>query len=142
MNTLLYPFVALILIGLLELYVMIGVGGLIGPFTTVFLVIFTAALGLLLMRYQGFKTLQRAQEAMARGDTPELEMLEGVALLLGGALLLIPGFLSDGLGFLMLVPPLRKVVIRWMLRQRGGPRPPSGGSGDGPRTLEGEFWRD
>jgi len=141
MNPLLSPLIFLIAMVLAELYVMIGVGEVIGAGWTVFLVVFTAVFGGLLVRHQGMSAFMRAQQSMARGEAPELEMLEGVALFLGGMLLLIPGFLSDVVGLLMLLPPLRRVVIRWILSHRG-PRPPGGGDTPGPRTIEGEFWRD
>ena len=142
-----FALLLLLLIGvpLVEIYFLIQVGGLVGAIPTVFLVVFTAALGVLLLRFQGVSTLRRIQDTMARGEVPAVAMLEGALLLVAGALLLTPGFVTDGLGFLLLVPPLRQGLVRAWLRRfivppRGGPRPPP--EEKGPRTLEGEFRRE
>ena len=106
------PILAVILllfigIPLIEIYVLIEVGSAIGALTTVFAVVFTAVLGVALIRIQGFSTLQKAQAVMNQGGVPALEMFEGVMLLLAAICLLIPGFFTDSIGFLLLVPPLR-----------------------------------
>ena len=127
---------------------MIQVGGIIGAWPTVFLMVFTAVLGAFLLRLQGLMTLNKVQTSMARGELPTMAMLEGVVLILCGALLLTPGFFTDAIGFLGLVPPLRQVMIRGLLARGmvnavGGAynrRHPQ--SGDGPRTLDGEFHRE
>jgi UPF0716 protein FxsA len=75
------------------------------------LVVFTAVLGAWLMRWQGFQTLRRVQSATERGEIPALEMLEGVAILLAGGLLLTPGFVTDAIGFVLLTPVLRRALI-------------------------------
>ncbi|MFZ5622160.1 MAG: FxsA family protein [Pseudomonadota bacterium] len=147
------PFLTLLLflgIPLIEIYLLIQVGGWIGALPTVFLVVFTAVLGVLLLRQQGFAALQRVQAAMAQGQIPAMELLEAMLLTLGGILLLVPGFFTDALGFLCLIPPLRRWLVRGLLdryflgRPPGppgaGPRAP--GSGSGPVTLEGEFKRE
>jgi UPF0716 protein FxsA len=104
-------------------------------------------MGAMLLRFQGWTTLQRTRMAMAQGEVPALEMLEGVLLVFAGIFLLIPGFFTDALGFLLLVPPLRRALIRRFLRGSG--LPPSGPPGDGgptprrgPYTIEGEYHRD
>ncbi len=101
-----------------------------------------------MLRQQGFSTLARVQATLARGELPALEMLEGVMLLFGGALLLTPGFFTDVIGFICLIPQLRQRTILWALR-RGvittlGPdgKPHRGERQQGPRTIEGEYWRD
>ena len=138
--------VLFIVVPLLEIYLLIKVGGLIGAWPTVFLVVFTALLGAVLMRIQGFSALRRGQAALARGELPALELMEGVILLLGGVLLLTPGFATDTLGFLCLIPAVRRYAVRWLLRHavitpmHGGPRPPP--RGEGPRTIEGDFRRE
>jgi UPF0716 protein FxsA len=89
----LFIFILLVLgLPTLELYLLIEIGSDIGAIPTIFLVVFTAVLGGLLMRQQGVSTLMRVRQAMDRGEVPALEMLEGAVLLLGGLLLLIPGF--------------------------------------------------
>ena len=134
-----------LIVPIIEIYLLIKVGGLIGAIPTVFLVVFTAVLGALLLRQQGFSTLGRVQATMARGEVPALELLEGAMLLFGGALLLTPGFFTDAIGFACLIPQLRQRIILWALR-RGVIMTPGGGSSkdhpQGPRTIEGEFWQD
>lgn len=127
---------------------------MIGVFPTILIVITTAVIGTALLRQQGLATLQRSQQRMAQGALPAQEMIEGLALVFGGALLLTPGFVTDALGLLCLIPVTRQIVVRWLLKRfsimtvtgmggRGAPRQPQdGGSGAGRRdgrTLEGEY---
>lgn len=138
---------AFLLVPLIEIYVLIQVGSEIGALATVVLVVFTAVLGALLLRFQGLITLNRVRSALARGELPTVAMLEGVVLLFSGALLLTPGFFTDAIGFLALIPGLRRAVIMAIL-QRGvfGPGGPGAGQPGahrgGPRTLEGEYRRE
>lgn len=131
---------------LLEIYLLIQVGSVIGALPTVFLVVFTAVVGAFLLRMQGFATMRRVQATLARGELPAIEMLEGLVLLISGALLLTPGFFTDIVGFLCLIPPLRRCLILWLLENSffggGMSPPPSSDDSHGPRTIEGEFWRD
>ncbi len=138
-------FVVFLLVPLLEIYLLIKVGAVIGALPTVFMVVFTAVLGAWLLRIQGFATLRRVQETLAQGGIPAMEMLEGAVLLIAGALLLTPGFFTDALGFLCLIPSLRRALIRRLLKDvlMSGMRGPGGpGGGAGPRVIEGEFRRD
>ena len=134
---------------LVELYFLIEVGSEIGAIPTIGLTIFTALLGGVLVRMQGLSTAMRVGDALNRGEMPAIEMLEGALLLLAGLMLLLPGFITDALGFLLLIPPLRRALVLWFLRRSGtmrpgGPRPGGGpASGDGqPRVLEGEYRRE
>ena len=129
---------------LVELYLLIEVGSEIGALPTIALSIFTAVLGGALVRLQGFAVLFRVQSAMARGEVPALELLEGAMLLVVGLALLLPGFITDAVGFLLLVPPIRRAVIMWYLRRRGILRPgaPPRDVGRGQNYIEGEFRRD
>ncbi|MGV6826062.1 MAG: FxsA family protein [bacterium] len=113
---------------LTELYVLIEVGSEIGALATILLSIFTAVLGGWLVRLQGFSVLMRVQESMARGEPPALEMMEGAMLMLTGLALLLPGFITDAAGFLLLVPPVRQALILWTLKRRGVMRPGAPGS--------------
>jgi len=106
-----------IAIPLVEMYVLIKVGGVIGAFPTIFLVVFTAFLGVWLIRIQGFSTLQRIRATLDSGGIPAIEMMEGVVLFLAGALLLTPGFVTDSIGFLCLVPPFRRAVIMALIKR-------------------------
>ena len=78
-----------------EIYLLLEVGGIIGAFPTIVLVVFTAVLGTWLLRQQGFATFRRFQESLARGEIPAYEMIEGPLILAGGALLLTPGFIRS-----------------------------------------------
>lgn len=137
-------FVVFLVVPLVEIYLLIKVGGLIGALPTVFLVVFTAVVGAALLRQQGLSTFRRVQLALSRGELPTVEMIEGAVLLVCGALLLTPGFFTDAVGFLGLVPPLRRAAIVRMLERgmaaAGGRRRHDRYSG--PRTLEGDFRRD
>lgn len=149
-----------ILVPAIEIYLLITVGGVIGALPTILLVIGTAVVGVQLLRLQGLATLARLQSSLQQGELPTTVMLEGVMLLLCGALLLTPGFFTDAIGFLMLVPHLRRWVIARLIRRvlfttaaSFGQSPPSAhshrpekgeghGSKSAPRTLEGEFHRE
>jgi UPF0716 protein FxsA len=139
-------FALFILIPIIEIYLLIQVGGVIGAIPTVAMVVFTAVLGGLLMRHQGLYTLTRVQTALGRGELPTVAMLEGVVIMISGALLLTPGFFTDTLGFLGLIPPLRQWLILKVL-ERGvihtvGPEVRPHGPDSSPRTLEGEYRRE
>lgn len=108
-------FVLLIIVPVVEIYFLIQVGSVIGGFETVLLVVFTAFLGAYLFRVQGLTTVQRLQATLARGEVPALEMVEGIMLLLCGVLLLTPGFFTDAIGFLCLLPALRQKVALALL---------------------------
>ena len=139
-----------LVVPLVEIYVLIEVGGIIGALPTVLACVGTAVLGGGLLRYQGFQTLRRAQRNMDRGQIPAMEMFEGVALAMGGALLLTPGFVTDVAGFLYLIPWTRRALIAAALRRMqvrytssgpaGGPGGP-GASGGARDSIEGEFHR-
>jgi len=109
-------FIVFLLVPLIEIYVLIQVGSVIGAGWAIFLVVATAVLGAGLLRMQGFSTMQRAQASLAKGEIPALAMLEGVALLFSGAMLLTPGFFTDAIGFALLVPAVRQSLIKRVLR--------------------------
>ncbi len=104
--------VLFITVPILEMYLLIKIGGVIGALPTIGLVVVTAMVGVALLRQQGLVTLHRVQTALDRGELPATEMLEGIALLLGGALLLTPGFVTDGLGLFCLIPSTRQLLVR------------------------------
>jgi UPF0716 protein FxsA len=136
-----------LLVPLVEIYLLIQVGGIIGVIPTISLVVFTAVLGALILRFQGFTILQRVRSTLAQGEIPAIEMLEGVVLLISGALLLTPGFFTDTLGFLCLIPSLRRRLIIWFIRRHAtisGASFHATGENErhhGPRIIEGESWR-
>jgi len=104
----------LIFIGLpiAELYVIYLVGDAIGIWWTLGLLAADSILGSLLLRSQGQAVWRRFQEAMAAGRMPHQEVQDGIAVIFGGAFLITPGFLTDILGVLLLVPPSRRLIIR------------------------------
>lgn len=103
------------LVALTELWILLQVGGLIGGWATVGLVMLTGIVGITLLRRQGFRLLAQVQQRMQQGEMPAQEMLEGMCLVLGGLMLLTPGFLTDTVGFLLLLPFTR----RWLLSHFG-----------------------
>lgn len=134
----------ILLLPLLEIYVLIQVGGAIGGLFTVLLVILMAILGLLTLRLQGVATAFRARAALARGELPGSALLQGLWFLLAGVLLLIPGFVTDGIALLLFLAPVRRALSRLLVGSmfvplRRGPRPPP--ETNGQRTIEGEFTR-
>ena len=139
-------FLLFLLVPLVEIYFLIKVGNVIGAVPTIALVVFTALLGAMLLRFQGLMTLTRSRQVLAQGQVPALEMLEGVLLVFAGALLLTPGFVTDAIGFVFLVPPLRQALIRWFLSKSEFRAQQFGDSSrphrSGRHTIEGEYHRD
>ena len=117
-------FLLFITLPLLELYVLIKVGSGIGGLATISLCLLTAAIGGLLIRWQGMSTLFDAQRRMARGEIPAEHGFHGLMIALAGVLLFTPGFITDTIGFLLLVPPFRT----WLIH-RALPTRPGGGKG-------------
>lgn len=103
-------------IPLIELAVLIWVGGRIGVLPTIALVIATAVVGVALVRVQGLAALARAQAYLAANRFPAGEAFDGFFLLLAGAFLLMPGFITDTIGLLLLIPPLRRALGRLIWR--------------------------
>jgi len=104
-----------IIIPVIEIYLLIEVGSRIGALWTVMLVIATAVIGVNLLRFQGLSTLSRAQISMSQGVMPAMEMMEGLCLAVGGALLITPGFMTDSIGFICLIPVTRRALIRYIM---------------------------
>lgn len=102
---------------LIELALLLWIGRHIGVLPTVLLIFVTGALGATLARHQGLTTWRRFQAASAAGRLPGQELVEGLLILLAGAVLLTPGVLTDAAGFLLLVPSVRRWVVR---RARAG----------------------
>ena len=106
-----------LLVPVAEIAVFVQVGSRIGAGMTVLLVVVSAVVGVWLVRRQGLATATRVQAMVARGESPALGMLEGLALLAAGVLLVIPGFLTDIAAFVLLIPPLRRGII-WLYLRR------------------------
>jgi len=134
-----------LLVPVAEIAVFIQVGSRIGAGMTVLLVVVSAVVGVWLVRRQGLATASRVQAMVARGESPALGMLEGLALLAAGVLLVIPGFLTDIAAFVLLIPPLRRGIIRLYLRhmrlESGVAHHPPGVDKPGRTPLEGKSRR-
>jgi UPF0716 protein FxsA len=127
-----FPLIASIflIVPIIEIYLLIQVGQVIGAGWTIFLVVLTAVLGVWLLRIQGLSTLTRAQRKLQENELPAREILEGMGLVVAGALLLTPGFFTDALGFTLLFPPTRgwmvnriasRMVVRTSATMHGHP---------------------
>ncbi|MDX6202956.1 MAG: protein FxsA [Frankiales bacterium] len=116
--------VAFIVVPLLEIYVIVQVGQVIGAWWTVFALLAESAFGAWLVRREGAKAWRRLVGELAQGRAPTVAVADGAVILLGGVLLLTPGFLTDLLGFLCVIPvtrPLmRKALLGWLTHRRGG----------------------
>lgn len=110
-----YLLPSFIVLPILEMYVLIKVGGNLGALNTVLLVLLTALIGVALLRVQGFRTLMNAKNKLGMAQLPAEEMITGIFLAIGGALLLTPGFITDIFGFLCLVPLTRRILLKVFL---------------------------
>ena len=129
----LLPLVLLfIVVPIVEIYVIIQVGQAIGALWTIALLVADSILGSMLMRAQGRAAWRRFNQAIAAGRVPTREVLDGVLVIFGGALLLTPGFVTDAFGLIFLLPPTRAVIRRVLVRRVVGrvARPGSGARGD------------
>lgn len=109
-------FILFILIPILELWGLITVGKIIGAPLTILLVLLTGLLGAYMAKSQGMKVLREMEAALSRGDLPAPYMLDGAIILVGGVLLLTPGFFTDILGFFLLFPLTRAWIKRLLFR--------------------------
>jgi UPF0716 protein FxsA len=110
-------FLLLTVVPLLELYILIKIGGYIGAFPTVGLVVLTALLGFVLARFEGLRKLQQIKRSLSLGIVPAEEMLDGVLIFVGGVLLIIPGVLTDLFALILLIPYTRTIFKRWLRRR-------------------------
>ena len=144
-----------VVVTLAEIYVLVSVGDAIGAWSTILLVIITALIGSTLLKQQGWSIMAKAQQSIAEGRTPALEILEGVVILVSGVLLLTPGFITDGLGLLGLMPWSRSYFINHILEKnaervfsqrntvfihKASNQETKTANKDEP--IEGEFWED
>jgi UPF0716 protein FxsA len=100
-----------------EIFLFVKIGGMIGAWPTIGLILATAAIGGTILRIQGTRTLERARRQLANHQVPVAEIAQGAFLVLAAILLLIPGFITDFLGTLLLLPPLRHLILAAFLRQ-------------------------
>jgi UPF0716 protein FxsA len=111
-------FLLLIIMPIIELMVLLKVGRLLGVLPTIALLLFMAVAGIYILKQQGFSTLTRAQQRMQSGEVPARELMEGFMLALGGVLLVLPGFVSDVIAFVFLLPFTRRPLVAFLLRSR------------------------
>jgi UPF0716 protein FxsA len=110
-------FLVFLVVPFLELFVILQVGQAVGVLNTVALLILVSMVGAWLVKREGLSVVRRAQERMAHGAVPGRELVDGVMILFAGALLITPGFLSDVLGVLLLLPPVRAALRGTVTRQ-------------------------
>ena len=110
-------FLAFTIIPIIEIYLLIEIGSMFGALTAVTLVILTGFLGAFLARMQGLQTLYRIQESLREGRMPSGELLDALLIVIAGLVLLTPGFLTDSVGFLLLIPATRNSIKSWLRRQ-------------------------
>ena len=102
---------AIIVIPVLEIYLLIKIGSQIGAITTILLIFTTAIIGIYYAKYEGLNTLRSGFSQLSRNETPAYEVISGAAIAFAAILLIIPGFLTDLLGFLMIFPITRKIIF-------------------------------
>ena len=102
----------IISIPLIEIYLMIKVGGVIGAFNTIFLIFFTAITGIYFAKLEGLNTIRSGFNQLIKNEIPIYEIISGAALAFAAILLIIPGFLTDLVGFLLIIPITRKFFIK------------------------------
>lgn len=138
------PLILLFLLVYVEITIFIKVAAVFGVALALVFIILTSCLGVSLVRHQGLKTFIQMQEKMALGENPAGEMVKSVSLLIAGFLLLIPGFFTDFLGLLLLLPPIQKLLTLRMMPYihvfRSTPRGNQSDHQNG-YTVEGEFQR-
>ena len=107
-------FLAFTIIPVVEIYLLIEIGSVFGVFTSIALVVFTGFLGAYLARIQGLQTLFRIQESLREGRMPSAELLDALLIGIAGLVLLTPGFLTDTVGFILLIPSTRNTIKSWL----------------------------
>lgn len=110
-------FILFVVLPIAEIMLLIEVGSKIGTLNTAALVVLTALIGSLMLRQQGLSTLFRARERIDSGTLPLQEMMEGICLAVGGALLVTPGFITDFIGFACLIPVTRQWLVKHVAKQ-------------------------
>ena len=117
MNTVL---LLIILVPILEIYLFIKIGGQIGAFTTISLIFVTAIIGVYYARYEGLNTLRSGVSQLYKNQMPLFELMSGAALAVAAFLLILPGFATDVLGFLLIFPITRKLIFFLIAKKKRG----------------------
>lgn len=108
-------FIFFIGIPIIEVILFITIGKYIGLWNTIFIIIITGIIGAILVKSQGISTLKKGLEEIKSNKIPMLPMIEGIAIVIAGAFLLTPGFLTDTLGAILLIPPLRLKIVEFVI---------------------------
>ena len=108
MNTVL---ITIISVPIIEIYLFIKIGGQIGAFNTISLIFITAVIGIIYARYEGLNTLKSGFSQLVKNELPAYEIISGAAIAFAALLLIIPGFATDVLGFLLILPLTRKIIF-------------------------------
>tara|TARA_Y100000817_G_C16374874_1_gene332008 strand:- start:78 stop:482 length:405 start_codon:yes stop_codon:yes gene_type:complete len=114
MNTLL---LIILFVPLLEIYLFIEIGGQIGAFNTILIILFTAIVGIYFVRLQGLSTLKSGVTQIYQNQIPVYEMMSGAALALAAVLLIVPGFATDLVGFILIIPLTRNLVFKFLKKK-------------------------
>ena len=109
MNTV---FLSIVLVPIVEIYLFIKIGAQIGAFNTILLIFVTAITGIIYARYEGLNTLRSAYSQIIKQETPAYEIISGAAIAFAALLLIVPGFATDIIGFLIILPVTRKLILR------------------------------
>ena len=109
MNSLLFFIIG---VPIIEIYLFIEIGSKIGAVLTILLILSTAFIGIIYVRYEGFNTLRSAMGQLIKNEIPLFEIVSGAALVIGAFLLLLPGFLTDAVGLLLIFPITRKMIFK------------------------------
>jgi UPF0716 protein FxsA len=144
--------ILLVALPLLEIALLIKVGAIIGLWMTLAIIVATFVAGIVVVQHQGLGVARRLMASARDGTPPVVPIMEGMLLMIAGGCLILPGLITDSIGLLLLVPPLRRACARWIVksgmpltvrvhrhrRHHGQPRPPSRGPAE---TIDGVFER-
>tara|TARA_B100001027_G_C16124282_1_gene266353 strand:- start:241 stop:666 length:426 start_codon:yes stop_codon:yes gene_type:complete len=108
---------SIILIPVIEIYLLIKIGSEIGAITTIFLIFITAIIGIYYAKYEGLNTLKSGFSQLSKNETPAYEVLSGAAIAFAALLLIIPGFATDIMGFLLIFPVSRKIIFNILTKR-------------------------
>ena len=114
MNTIL---LAIILIPIIEIYLLIKIGSQIGAITTILLIFITAIIGVYYAKYEGLNTLKSGFVQLSKNQSPKYEVISGAAIAFAAVLLIVPGFMTDIIGFLLIFPITRKIIFGGILKK-------------------------
>ena len=131
MNLVLLLFV---LIPVIEIYLLIKIGSQIGALTTILLIFTTAIIGVYYAKYEGLNTLKSGFLQLSRNEAPTYQVLSGAAIAFAALLLIIPGFITDVLGFILIFPPSRKLIFEKVIKKKNSNR-----DKDEKEYIDGEF---